>query len=86
MPLPRAWAKFTDKHGEQVAELLQIKRKDLRSFLNAIALGAAETQRIRLRRTFGRIHLPKDNPDMAEYLRAAQQYALLGTGPFKPLG
>jgi hypothetical protein len=93
IPLNRAWAKFLNRHGEEIAKLLQIKRHDLRSFLNAVARGAAETERIRQHRRsawqivprglFG--HSLTTDPDMAAYLRAAQEYALLGTGPLRPL-
>jgi hypothetical protein len=91
MPLEQAFALFQHKHRNQIANLLQIKRENLRSFLNAVALGAAQTESIRQRRRatwfvlrgLGGSSFTTD-PHMTAYLRAAQQYALLGTGPFKP--
>lgn len=102
IPLATAWAKFQHQHGDQIAKLLGIKRgryfrgtrgQNPNSFLNAVARGADEHDRIRQHRpsnwqilqlSLWRSSLITD-PDMAEYLRAAQHYRLFGTGPIKPL-
>jgi hypothetical protein len=88
MPLARAVAKF-----RQIAGAQKIKRRTAHSHLNAVARGREETARVNMRRRskFGirglipRTSRPITDPAMKAYLRAAEEYALLGTGPGCPL-
>jgi hypothetical protein len=88
IPLPTAWAKFQRLHGNQIAKLWGIKRGTLNSFLNAIADGADEHDRIRPHRRSTWVMLglrPRlviaEDQAQAVYLRAAGEAALLGKEP-----
>src|SRR6516225_220140 len=78
IPLEAAWAKFQRLHGEQIAKLWGIKRGTLSSFLNAIADGTDEHNRIRLHRLGLRPRRIAGDPAMTAYLRAAYEHVLLG--------
>jgi hypothetical protein len=92
-----AWAKFQRLHGNQIAKLWGIKtgrkfRGDRgpkpNSFLNAVARGADEHDRIRkhrkstwkILRPLGGTEFVTD-PAKVAYLRAAEEAALLGKDP-----
>jgi hypothetical protein len=97
LPLETAWAKFQRQHGNQIAKLWGIKtgRKfrgtrgpKPNSFLNAVARGADEHDRIRqyrrstwvMRGLRPRLVIAEDQAQAA-YLRAAGEAALLGKVP-----
>jgi hypothetical protein len=99
MPEPDAVQKFFRKHGARIERELGIKRGkrgshkgQMRSLLNAVARGADESGRLYRRRfdpwliydILGRPRVERD-PATAAYIRAAEEYALLGTGPGQPL-
>jgi hypothetical protein len=95
IPPDQAVAKFYRKFGRQIETALKIKRSGggRNSLLNAVARGAAESSRVKLRRQKSWLILRGlagpfvvTDPVAGAYLQAAQEYALLGTGPLKDLG
>jgi hypothetical protein len=97
IPLATALAKFQHQHSNQIARLLGIKRgrnfrgtrgQNPNSFLNAVARGANEHDRIRQRRRSTWVMLglrPRltiaEDQAQAAYLRAAGEAAFLGKDP-----